>query len=124
MPSYALLMGGIWGGAWAAWWAYPALNETGLGGLSGVAHGLCGIVCLDLLRNPSALQSTRTIATAGFILLLGKCVWEAWTGHVVLEVFHAGDLGSPVAVAHAGGLLGAVLGDRANDTIHNGSRTG
>jgi len=118
LSRLGMVAGGALGGAWAAWLAYPALNTTGLGGLSGVAHGLCGLVCLDLLRNPTAERSTKHMAAAGFLLLLGKAVWEAWTGDVMLAGYHAGDLGSPVAVSHAGGLLGFLLADvlHANTT--------
>jgi hypothetical protein len=45
---------------------------------------------------------------SAFIIVVGKSIIEAVTGHVVFEGFHFGALGCPVAVCHAGGILGGL----------------
>lgn len=100
--------GGI-GGALAACVGAPGLAQTGLGGLSGVAHGLFGILCLDRLRATELPRTGRLLAALMLLGLLAKCLLEAVSGQVALAAWHPGGIGSPVAIAHAGGLLGACL---------------
>ena len=86
----------------------PAVQAVGLCGLSGIAHGLTAIVSLELLRRE--LDGwLRWGAGACFGIVVAKCVVEALTGHVVFESWHAGALGTPIAVCHAGGVLGGLL---------------
>jgi hypothetical protein len=49
------------------------------------------------------------LGLAALLILLGKCVFEAWTGGVCLSFLHLGNVGYPVAVCHAGGMLGGLL---------------
>jgi len=85
-----------------------AVQTLGLCGLSGIAHGLTVVVSLDILRR-EADRLVRSGAVACFIVVVGKCIVEAITGHVVFESWHLGSLGTPIAVCHAGGVLGALL---------------
>jgi rhomboid family GlyGly-CTERM serine protease len=90
-------------------WAAPMIHTRGLCGLSGIAHGLMVIAALDMVR----AGNDATIRRAGFIsfaLVVTKCMIEAATGSILLERLHLGPLGSPVAVCHAGGVLGGLVG--------------
>jgi hypothetical protein len=40
------------------------------------------------------------------LLVAGKSIWEATTGHVFFEWLHFGRLGTPIAVSHLGGVIG------------------
>lgn len=85
----------------------PAVQTLGLCGLSGIAHGLTAVVSLDILRGETD-RLVRSGAIACFTIVVGKCILEAITGHVVFESWHLGSLGTPIAVCHAGGVLGAL----------------
>ena len=53
----------------------------------------------------------RSVKRAGmvtFIIVIAKSMVEAATGRVAFESVHFGDLGTPIAVSHAGGVLGAL----------------
>jgi len=54
----------------------------------------------------------RTVSRAGLASLLAvvaKSTYEAATGHVAFAALHLGDVASPVAICHAGGVLGGLL---------------
>ncbi len=82
----------------------PDLASLGLCGLSGPAHGLMTIVSLQQIGS-----ANRTEAAAGWVCmgLVGvKSLVEAMTGSVFLSLYHIGDVGTPVAACHFGGMLG------------------
>jgi len=88
--------------------ASEAISGSGLCGLSGIAHGLMAVSALEMLTRPG--QATeRRIGLACLILVVGKAAIEAVTGRMVLEFLSFGMLGSPVAVSHAGGVIGGLL---------------
>lgn len=88
----------------------PGFGEIGLRGLSGPAHGLMALVCLDLWRDRRREDPYMAAAAAVlFAGLAGKAMAEAWTGGVLFQGLHLGNIGTPVAVCHAGGMLGAML---------------
>jgi hypothetical protein len=77
-------------------------------GLSGIAHGLTAIWALEMIYS----EHDRTFNTVGICtlaLLVCKSIFEAASGNVIFQSFHMGNVGLPVAVAHAGGVLGGVL---------------
>jgi rhomboid family GlyGly-CTERM serine protease len=83
------------------------IAQRGLCGLSAIAHGLMAIAALQTIRSGHG-----TLSRLGYIsllLVIGKCLAEAITGTVVFDFLHAGRIGSPVAVSHAGGILGALV---------------
>jgi rhomboid family GlyGly-CTERM serine protease len=87
----------------------PSLLAGGgsLCGLSGVAHGLLAVSALELMDTRD-----RTLARVGAACLLivaGKSVIEAFTGHALFESWHLGDVATPVAICHLGGVLGGLL---------------
>jgi len=77
-------------------------------GLSGAAHGLMAVSALELALGRAGAGLRR----AGVILLAIVAVKsgiEAWTGECVLDFIHMGRMGVPVAISHAGGLVGGLL---------------
>jgi rhomboid family GlyGly-CTERM serine protease len=101
----AFVVGGAAGSLLASVWSDPLTG--GLCGLSGVAHGLMGVSAMEL-----AVQGKdATLRRAGVICLLfvvGKSLLEAGTGKMLFSFLHCGLMGSPVAVSHAGGLIGSL----------------
>jgi rhomboid family GlyGly-CTERM serine protease len=84
----------------------PQVASVGLCGLSGIAHGLLAISALEMMRS-----NDKVIARAGwvtFAIIIGKATIEAITGSVVFDFLHFGNVGTPIAVGHAGGVVGAL----------------
>ncbi len=82
------------------------IASVGLCGLSGVAHGLLAVSALEMMRS-----TDKMIARAGWItfaIIIGKSAIEAITGNVVFDFLHFGNVGTPIAVGHAGGVAGAL----------------
>jgi rhomboid family GlyGly-CTERM serine protease len=95
-------------GSLALAWAMTDL-EKGLCGLSGVAHGLMAVSALEMVDGSAAGSAERRIGWTSFAIVIAKAAYEVITGRMFLEFLHFGLLGSPVAVSHAGGILGALL---------------
>jgi rhomboid family GlyGly-CTERM serine protease len=102
--TYLTLCGGL--SLAAAWIASPLIDEVGLCGLSGIAHGLMAIAALRMMQR----GDERKMGLAMFVVVVLKAMYEALTGTVMFEFLHFGLCGSPVAVSHAGGVLGGILG--------------
>ena len=103
--GYVLICGA--GSLLASLWSAPIIQTHGLCGLSGIAHGLMAISALDQMNG----RTDKTLQRAGaatFIIVVAKSIIEAATGRIVFESLHFGALGSPVAVCHAGGVLGGL----------------
>ena len=94
----------------AAALAAPATAAIGYCGLSGVAHGLLAVSALEWLMNrcPDTTRQ-RGLAALMLAIVIGKSLAEAITGQVVFVGWHPGNVGTPIAVAHAGGVLGGVV---------------
>lgn len=89
-----------------SWVASAAIFTNGLCGLSGVAHGLMAISAVEMLSGDKA---ERRIGWISFILVTGKAGFEAVTGRMFFGFLDFGLLGNPVAVSHAGGILGGLI---------------
>lgn len=87
----------------------PSLLAGGgsLCGLSGVAHGLLAVSALELMDTRD--RTTVRIGAVGLFIVAGKSVIEALTGHVLFASLHLGDVATPVAICHLGGVLGGLL---------------
>jgi rhomboid family GlyGly-CTERM serine protease len=96
------------GGLLTAWWTAPVVFTQGLCGLSGIAHGLAAVVGLEL-GVQSGDRLLRRIGLASFAGVVLKSLVEAWTGEIVFTSWHLGWLGTPIAVCHAGGVIGASM---------------
>ena len=79
----------------------------GFCGLSGAGHGLMAALAIDLFRAPD--RAVRWMGRAALLAVAGKGVLEAVTGAVLFSSWHLGDVGSPVAVCHLGGIAGGVV---------------
>jgi hypothetical protein len=81
---------------------------SGFCGLSGIAHGLLAFLALDwMIRGATAPE--RNAGAVTLTVLLGKSLFEAATGQVFLAGLHLGDVGTPLAACHLGGVAGALL---------------
>lgn len=90
-----------------AWGISPLVATNGLCGLSGIAHGLTAVVGLEMLRKESD-TGLRVAGLLCFLSVAAKCLIEAVTGDVLFAFWHLASLGTPIAVSHAGGALGAL----------------
>jgi len=97
--------------------AWPSLSR-GLCGLSGVAHGLMAVMALEMMSGDSL--DLRRVGLGCFLLVLGKSAMEAVTGQVLFSSLHFGQVGHPVAVCHAGGVLGGVIAFAVFRALHSG----
>ena len=91
----------------AAWGWDPMIGTHGLCGLSGIAHGLMAVTALEMM-SPGGTQKARIAGLMSYGLVIGKCAFEALTGQALIGFLHFGLLGTPVAVCHAGGVLGGI----------------
>jgi len=92
-----------------AWAAAPALATSGLCGLSGIAHGLMAVSALEMVGGHARDSAERRIGLISFILVVAKAAFEALTGRLFFPFLDFGLLGTPVAVAHAGGIVGSLI---------------
>jgi rhomboid family GlyGly-CTERM serine protease len=89
-----------------SWVASPAISTNGLCGLSGIAHGLMAISAIEMLGGD---RIERRIGWISLALVMGKAAFEAITGRMFFGFLDFGLLGNPVAVSHAGGILGGLV---------------
>jgi rhomboid family GlyGly-CTERM serine protease len=100
-----VVAGGV--GSLVASWVATDL-PTGLCGLSGVAHGLMAVSAVEMVTAFSPESAERRLGWMSLGLVLAKATYEAITGRMFLGFLHFGLLGAPVAVSHAGGIIGAL----------------
>ena len=84
----------------------PELNQIGLCGLSGAAHGLTAVSALEMLQH----REQKKIGVILLVALMLKTAWEMWSGSVFLQFLHFGNIGQPIVATHAGGVIGGMLG--------------
>ena len=87
----------------------PALSSHGLCGLSGIAHGLMAVSALELVGAQRKGSVERRIGMISFVLVSAKAAFEAVSGRMFFGFISFGMLGEPVAVSHAGGIVGALV---------------
>jgi rhomboid family GlyGly-CTERM serine protease len=98
----------LFGSVQVAWWAAPEIGTLGLCGLSGTAHGLMALLCLQRIGSAREKATEHLAYSAVLVGLVAKCLLESLTGDALLASWHMGAIGTPIAVCHAGGLLGAL----------------
>ena len=81
------------------------IDSIGICGLSGVAHGLMAISSMEMMTCKENFRMGVTCFTA----VVSKSIYEAVAGDVLFSFMHLGLCGSPVAVSHAGGVLGGIV---------------
>lgn len=87
----------------------PTLAQTGLCGLSGIAHGLATVSALEMIGSSAETPAHRRIGILLLAGLLAKSGFELWTGQVLFASLHLGSVGIPVVETHAGGVLGGIF---------------
>jgi len=90
------------------------IDQYGLCGLSGTAHGLMFFLGLSwIFGNSSAPERNRYIRLAAGTLLAAasglKSVHEVSSGHVLFASLHTGNLGIPIVESHLGGIVGGLF---------------
>src|SRR6185436_16436881 len=73
-----------------------------------IAHGLMVISALELMSE----REDRTLFWMGlacFVMVVLKSAFEAFSGRMLFTFLDFGMVGYPVAVTHAGGVLGGLL---------------
>jgi rhomboid family GlyGly-CTERM serine protease len=92
-----------------SWAAAPAISASGLCGLSGIAHGLMAVSALELVAGQPTGSAEHRVGQIGFTLVVAKAALEALSGRMFFTFLHFGLMGDPVAVSHAGGIIGGLL---------------
>jgi len=82
------------------------VQELGLGGLSGVAHGLMLLAALEAAARPE--KEKRALGVLYFAVVLCKTLFEQFSGQVLFAQLHPGSIGTPIPACHLGGLIGAL----------------
>ncbi len=93
-----------------SWASAPGISTGGLCGLSGIAHGLMAVSALELVAGQAPGSTEWRIGQVSFMLVVGKAALEALSGRMLFTFLHFGLMGDPVAVSHAGGVVGGLLG--------------
>jgi rhomboid family GlyGly-CTERM serine protease len=101
--------------------AAPAVSTNGLCGLSGIAHGLMAVSALEMIGNNHS--QTRRLGWWCFALVIGKAAIEALSGRMFFTFLHFGLMGEPIAVSHAGGIIGALAATVFHSRKNHGGRT-
>jgi len=96
------------GSLFLSWVTAPGISTSGLCGLSGIAHGLMAVSALELVAGQPPGSTERRIGQIGFFLIAGKAAVEALSGRMFFTFLHFGLMGDPVAVSHAGGIVGSL----------------
>lgn len=83
----------------------PDSATSGFCGLSGIAHGLMAVFCLEMAMN----RNLRLAGLTGLCIVGGKCMFEVGFGHGLFAPWHMGYCGVPVPESHLGGFLGGFI---------------
>ena len=92
-----------------SWLAVPAIASAGLCGLSGIAHGSMAVSAIEMMRAQSVRSSEWRAGVITFGMVVAKAAYEAITGNILFGFLYFGLVGDPVAVSHAGGIIGGLL---------------
>lgn len=92
----------------AACLAAPALATGGLCGLSAIAHGLMAVSAVEMMAVHSRFTSEWRVSFIFFLGVAGKAALEALTGKAMFGFLYFELMGDPVAVSHAGGIVGGL----------------
>lgn len=87
----------------------PYVRASGYCGLSGLAHGLMALWCMERIGWNSADRTERLLAVGIGTGLLAKSIYEVAAGHVFFESMHLGSVGVPVVLSHLAGVAGGIF---------------
>jgi len=109
MRRLAYVITGAAGSLLLSWLAAPAIATSGLCGLSGIAHGLMAVSAVEMLVNHPRRSPEWRVGVLTLALVVGKAALEAITGRILFGFLYFGMVGAPVAISHAGGIVGSLL---------------
>lgn len=84
-------------------------SAQSLCGLSGIAHGLMAISALEMVTSHPPNSMERRVGWLIFAIVLAKAASEALSGRMCFAFLDFGLLGVPIAVSHAGGIVGSLF---------------
>lgn len=87
----------------------PHVSAVGYCGLSGLAHGLMALWCIERVASSQTDKTERTIAAVVGLALLVKSIYETAAGQVFFESMHLGSVGVPIVTSHLAGVVSAVV---------------
>ncbi len=90
--------------------ASPLTERIGLCGLSGVAYGLIAVYGLKMMDEDRLRGRSMVFGLVCLIVVTACAMVEAITGKGFYSYMDFGMLGQPIAIAHAGGVLGGIVG--------------
>jgi len=91
-----------------AWLANPSISNSGLCGLSGIAHGLTAISAVEMMLVSPAGKAEWRLGCLTLLIVVAKGAFEAISGHVLFESWYFGMMGTPVTASHGGGIAGGL----------------
>ncbi len=103
------VLGSAAGSLLLSWLTTPAISTSGLCGLSGIAHGLMAVSAVEMMLTQPRHSSEWRIGAFTFALVVGKATFEAISGKAIFGFLHFGLMGNPIAVSHAGGIVGGLV---------------
>ncbi len=101
-----LLFGCGTGSLVATLWMMPEISHLGLGGLSGIGHGLLLVVGLDWAFGKNVDAPLRRVGWLCVAAVALKSSYEMRTGELAFSSMHLGLTGVPMVACHGGGALG------------------
>lgn len=104
----ACVVAGGFGSLMCSWWVASAVSSGGLCGLSGIAHGLMAVSAIEMISLADSESAERRLGWVSFFLVVSKAALEAVSGRMFFTFLHFGLMGEPVAVSHAGGVVGGL----------------
>ena len=116
------IIAGAAGSLALSWAGAPGIATSGLCGLSGIAHGLMAVSALEMISTNPPGSAEHRIGWISFLLVVAKAAFEAVSGRMFFAFLDFGLLGSPVAVSHAGGIIGCLAAVFVLSRAPNGPR--
>ena len=87
----------------------PAMASGGLCGLSGAAHGLMAVSALEIATSSNLDSRLRSVGIISLGVVVVKSIIEVLTGEGMFAFLHIGDVGTPLTLSHAGGVLAGII---------------
>ncbi len=102
----------------AAWIFSTAINQIGLCGLSGIAHGLMSVSALEMMRAASKDRFNFKIGIVCLAMVISKSIYEIIIGDTLFSFLQFGLCGTPLVACHAGGVIGGIISFSVIGRIH------
>ncbi len=92
-----------------AWIFSTTINQIGLCGLSGIAHGIMAVSALEMMQARSKDRSNFKIGIICLALVISKSIYEIIIGDTLFSFLQFGLCGTPIVDCHAGGVIGGII---------------